>query len=61
MKGQLWKTELKQRRKRKQKIKKLREKYILSKTLKEKKQILEKALRVNPFLTEEEFLKFCKK
>lgn len=55
MKGRLYVTELKRRKHRRKKIKKLREKYLRAETEEERKQILEKALRVNPHLTEEMF------
>jgi predicted RNA-binding protein Jag len=51
---------IKLKQKRKKKIKKLREKYKLAKTEEEKRKIIEKALKINPNLTEEEFLKFIK-
>ncbi|MGE4554913.1 MAG: DUF6800 family protein [Candidatus Paceibacterota bacterium] len=50
-------NQLRQKRKRKQKLKKLREKYILAKTQEEKEKILEKVFKIAPWLTEEEFLK----
>jgi|GEM_PF-849531 hypothetical protein len=56
MKGRLYVTELKRRKHRRKKIKKLREKYLKAETEEEKKQIIEKALRVNPYLTEGMFL-----
>jgi len=56
IKGRVYKTELKRKRNRREKIKKLRIKYINAKSEEEKKKIIEKALKVNPFLTEETFL-----
>jgi len=50
-------NELRQRRNRKQKLKKLREKFVLAKTKEEKEKILEKVFKIAPRLTEEEFLK----
>jgi len=50
-------NELRQRRNRKQKLKKLREKFALAKTKEEKEKILEKDFKIAPWLTEEEFLK----
>ncbi|MCX7779042.1 MAG: hypothetical protein N2259_02255 [Patescibacteria group bacterium] len=41
---------------RKKKIRKLQEKYILAKNETEREKIIEKALKINPFLTREEFL-----
>jgi len=48
------------KQKRKKKIKKLREKYKKAKTETEKRKIIEKALRINPYLNKEQFLKFIK-
>lgn len=45
------------KQKKRKKIKKLIEKFRLAKTEEEKKKIIEKALKINPHLTEEEFLK----
>jgi hypothetical protein len=56
-KGQPRKTEIHQRRKRKQQFRRLREKYSLAKTDQEKEKILEKVRRIAPWLNEEEFLK----
>ena len=56
-KGRLHETELKRRRKRREKIVKLRKKYLMAQTEEERRKIIEKALRVNPFITEEEFLR----
>jgi hypothetical protein len=60
-KGQVRKTELHQRRKRKEKLRKLRSKYALAKTNQEKEKILEKVKRIAPWLSEEEFLEPLKK
>jgi hypothetical protein len=48
--------ELERRRRRRKKLKKLREKYLKAKSEGEKRKIIEKALKVSPFLTEEKFL-----
>ena len=56
-KGQVRKTELHRRRKRKEKLGKLRKKFLLAKTSQEKEQILEKVRRIAPWLSKEEFLK----
>ena len=55
-KGQIRKTEIHQRRVRKEKLKKLRAKFTLAKTSQEKEKILEKVKRIAPWLSEEEFL-----
>ncbi len=55
MKGKLFVTEIKRRRQRRKKIKKLRERYLKAQTDEERKKIIEKALRVNPYITEEMF------
>ncbi|MEN3043709.1 MAG: DUF6800 family protein [Candidatus Hydrothermales bacterium] len=57
MKGRLRETELNRKRHRKWKIKKLREKYLKAESEEERKKIIEKALRVNPYITVEQFLK----
>jgi len=44
------------RRKRREKLKRLREKYKLAKTKVEKEKILEKVRKIAPWLSEEEFL-----
>jgi len=51
---------IKLKQKRKEKIEKLRGKYNLAKNEEEKRKIIEKALKINPNLTEKEFLKFIK-
>jgi len=51
---------IKLKQKRKEKIEKLRGKYKLAKNEEEKRKIIEKALKINPNLTEKEFLKFIK-
>ena len=53
--------ELERRRRRRLKLKKLREKYLAAKTKEEKRKIIEKALKVSPFLTEEKFLEVLEK
>lgn len=53
IKGRVYKTELKRKRNRREKIKKLRIKYLNAKSEEERKKIIEKALKVNPFLTED--------
>ncbi|MEO0275796.1 MAG: DUF6800 family protein, partial [candidate division WOR-3 bacterium] len=55
-KGRPHVTLLKRKRKRREKIRKLREKYLKAQTEEERKKIIEKALRVNPYITEKEFL-----
>jgi hypothetical protein len=47
---------IEKRRKRRAKLKKLREKYLLAKTKEEKEKILEKVRKITPWLSEEEFL-----
>ncbi|MCD6568572.1 hypothetical protein J7K70_00250 [bacterium] len=47
---------MRKRRMRKIKMRKLRAKYLQARTEAEKKAIIEKALRVNPFITKEQFL-----
>ena len=49
------------RRKRKQKLKKLRQKYAEAQTISEKERILEKVKRIAPWLSREEFLAPLKK
>ncbi len=44
------------RRKRREKLKKLREKYKLAKTDQEREKILEKVRKIAPWLSKEEFL-----
>lgn len=48
--------ELKKRRLRREKLRKLREKFKLTKTEEEKKRILEKVSRISPSLKIEDFL-----
>jgi hypothetical protein len=55
-KGQVRKTEIHRRRKRREKLRKLRSRYSLAKTNQEKEKILEKVKRIAPWLSEEEFL-----
>lgn len=57
MKGRIKETELNRKRHRKWKIKKLREKYLMAQSEEERKKIIEKALKVNPYLKVEDFLK----
>jgi len=52
---------IEKRRKRREKLKKLREKYLLAKTKEEKERILEKLRKIAPWLSEEEFLAPLKK
>lgn len=61
MKGKPHVTELNRKRHRKWKIKKLREKYLKAQTEEERKKIIEKALKVNPFITVDQFLEPIKK
>ncbi len=49
-------TELNRRRKRREKYKKLRQKYISTKTQSEKEKILQKVNKIAPWLSPEEFL-----
>lgn len=49
--------QIKQKHKRKIKLKKLYLKYLKANVASEKKKILEKAIRLSPLLTKEEFLK----
>ncbi len=55
-KGRPHVTILKRKRKRREKIRKLREKYLRAQTEEERRKIIEKALKVNPYITEKEFL-----
>jgi hypothetical protein len=59
--GQPRKTEIHQRRKRKEKFRQLRAKFALAKTDQEKEKILAKVKRIAPWLSQEEFLKWLKK
>ena len=52
---------IEKRRKRREKLKKLREKYLLAKTKEEKERILEKLRKIAPWLSEEGFLAPLKK
>lgn len=54
-------TELKRRRTRKTKLRKIRQKYITAKTEDEKSAALSKMTKVAPWLSEEEFLSAVKK
>ncbi|MEO0137009.1 MAG: DUF6800 family protein [candidate division WOR-3 bacterium] len=56
-KGQVRQTELHQREKRREKTNRLRIKYLNAQTEEERKAILEKLMRVNPYITLEQFLK----
>lgn len=47
---------IRKKRKRKEKLAKLREKYLKAKTKEEKQAILEKMKKITPWLSEEEFL-----
>ncbi len=53
-------AELRRRRNRREKLRKLREKYKLAKTEAEKSAILEKAFRISPSMTLEDFLSAIK-
>lgn len=55
-KGQIHQSELHKRRKRYEKTQKLRIKYLNATTEEERKAILSKLLRINPFITIERFL-----
>ena len=55
------KFEIKKKRKRREKLKKLRGLYSQAKGEKEKEKIFEKALKISPWLTKEEFLAPLKK
>ena len=55
------KFEIKKKRKRREKLKKLRGLYSQAKGEKEKDKIFEKALKISPWLTKEEFLAPLKK
>ncbi len=52
----LRKIEIHRRRVRREKLKKLREKYKSAQTEEEKKKIIEKMKKITPWLSEEEFL-----
>ena len=54
-------TDIVRRRKRKEKLRKLRIKYSLAKTNEEREKILEKVRRIVPWLSLEEFLEPLKK
>jgi|UniRef100_A0A7C4TI29 hypothetical protein len=56
-KGQVRQTELHKREKRREKTNILRRKYLNTKTEEERKAILEKLMKVNPYITIEQFLK----
>ena len=60
-KGQIKKTEINRRRKRREKYRHLRAKLAAAKTEAEKKKILEKVRRIGPWLSEEQFLMTLKK
>ncbi|MGQ9817996.1 MAG: DUF6800 family protein, partial [bacterium] len=55
-KGQIRKSELKKRRKRREATKRLRIKYLNAKTEQERNLILQKLMKVNPYITLEQFL-----
>ncbi|MGQ9534601.1 MAG: DUF6800 family protein [bacterium] len=55
-KGQIRKSELKQRMKRREATKRLRIKYLNAKTEQERNLILQKLMKVNPYITLEQFL-----
>jgi len=59
--GQIKKTEIHRRRKRRKQYRRLRAKLTAAKTETEKKKILEKVKRIAPWLPEEEFLATLKK
>ncbi|MCX7994714.1 MAG: hypothetical protein N3A65_02925 [candidate division WOR-3 bacterium] len=56
-KGQVRQTELHQREKRREKTNRLRIKYLNASSDEERKSILEKLMKVNPYITLEQFLK----
>lgn len=55
-KGQIRKSELQKRKKRREATKRLRIKYLNAKTEQERNLILQKLMRVNPYITLEQFL-----
>ncbi len=55
-KGQIRQSELHKRAKRREKTNILRIKYLNAKTDEERKKILEKLMKVNPYITIEQFL-----
>ena len=59
--GQIKKTVLHQRRKRKEKYRRLRKAYLEAKSEAEKERILQKVKRIAPWLSREEFLYGIKK
>lgn len=50
------KSQISQKKKRREKLTKLRRKYLAAKSMLEKEKILEKAHRLAPWLSEKEFL-----
>jgi len=50
------KSEIRRRRKRREKLAKLRRRYAAAKTEAERAKVFEKALRISPTITREEFL-----
>uniref|UniRef100_A0A7V1EIF6 Phage protein n=1 Tax=candidate division WOR-3 bacterium TaxID=2052148 RepID=A0A7V1EIF6_UNCW3 len=56
-KGQIRQSELHKREKRREKTNILRIRYLNAKTDEERKAILEKLMKVNPYITIEQFLK----
>ncbi len=61
MSQDLDKAKIKRQRQKKEKIKKLRKKYLSARSEEEKEKILKKALRINIYLTREKFLAPLKK
>lgn len=57
MKAKIRITEMNRRRKRRAKIAKLRRRYLEAKSVSEWNKVIEKAMRINPYLTPEEFLR----
>lgn len=56
-KGQIRQSELHKRKKRREKTERLRINYLNAKTDEERKAILKKLMKVNPYITIEQFLK----
>ncbi|MEO0156692.1 MAG: DUF6800 family protein [candidate division WOR-3 bacterium] len=56
-KGQIRQSELHRREKRREKTERLRIRYLNAKTDEERKAILDKLMKVNPYITIEQFLK----
>lgn len=55
-KGQIRKSEIHKRKKRNEATNRLRIKYLNAKTDEERNQILQKLMKVNPYITMEQFL-----